>query len=772
MPFQEVNLVPSVNVESTKADNPTGISASNFIRWMGNLPQKRGGCTLLVDKQLPGVPRELQPWGDVRGNKLLAIATTENVWGYDASYSGSFTVGWANTNSYLSPWSNQNNVVSPWSGKSGSIFTPNPMDMSPQLIGQPLGTNYTPRNVPIYNPDGTTLSKPVLKTEAGSSLVQVYDSLATPGNRVILTVYDSVTFNTPVSIGGLVLQGTYPIVVGGGVTSYYIDAGSKATETTSTTEQVHPYIPRFSTISGSSAITVTFPTEYQFGSLRPGDRVGFFPSTEVGGITVGGQYLVQSIATNGTQFTVIGSKAATSNQTLYMNSGQISLTYWITKGPAIAGAGYGVNGYGTGPYGQGASLTPVSGQTYKSNDWYLDNRGEALIACAVGGPIFYWFPDSGYTNLSVQYGAPVVNQGAFVAMPFGHIMSWGCSTPINPYPDPLFIRWSSNADPNVWSISALNGNNDAGFFSIPTGSKIIRGIQGQVQQFWFTDIDLYVAQYVGYPNVYSFNKIGNGCGLIAPKAVVLSGSNIYWMSQTQFFAVAGTGTPQAIQCSAWDFIFQNMNMGIDPVSGKPYPEQVVAAANSNFNEVIWYFTTNQTDALGKFKIGYICFNTAYQEWDYGYLDRTAWYDQSIIGQPIGADSNGFVYQHETSNDLAVGFTTQPMNAWLETGYFSITQGQDLSFVDWVLPDFKWGFFDTYYTNPPSNDANLKLTFYVTDYAGQEPKVFGPYPFNKETQYITTRFRGRFISMKVESDDLGSFWRLGSTRYRLAASGRR
>jgi hypothetical protein len=244
------------------------------------------------------------------------------------------------------------------------------------------------------------------------------------------------------------------------------------------------------------------------------------------------------------------------------------------------------------------------------------------------------------------------------------------------------------------------------------------------------------------------------------------------MSQKQFFAVAGSGTPQAIPCSAWDFIFQNMNNGIDPITNTPYIDQVVAGANSAFNEVSWFFKTNQTDEQGKLKTGYVCYNTQYQEWDYGYLDRTAWFDQSIIGTAVGADSNGFVYQHETSNDLAVGFTTQPIDSWLETGYFSIGQGQDLTFVDWALPDFKWGFFDTYYTTPPSNNARLKITYFVTDYAGQDPKVYGPFPFDRTTQYISPRFRGRYVSMKIESDDLGSFWRLGSTRMRIAQSGRR
>jgi hypothetical protein len=64
---------------------------------MANLPQKRGGCTLLVRKQLLAF-HAVKPWADNNNNQISAIATTENVWGYDTFNSGA-SVGWANTNS-------------------------------------------------------------------------------------------------------------------------------------------------------------------------------------------------------------------------------------------------------------------------------------------------------------------------------------------------------------------------------------------------------------------------------------------------------------------------------------------------------------------------------------------------------------------------------------------------------------------------------------------------------------------------------------------------
>jgi hypothetical protein len=262
--------------------------------------------------------------------------------------------------------------------------------------------------------------------------------------------------------------------------------------------------------------------------------------------------------------------------------------------------------------------------------------------------------------------------------------------------------------------------------------------------------------------VYGFNKVGSGCGLIGQKAVCMLHSNLYWMSQKQFFVLSGTNAAQTIPCTVWDFVFQNLNLN--------YVDNIRAAANSMFNEVNWFFPSVNS-ANGE-NDAYVCFNVLYNEWDYGYLARSAWIDQSVLGGPL-ATQNYYddtaadpwtcrVYQHETSYNLA----TLPMNAYFKTGYFTLSNGNDLVFVDWLLPDMKWG----EYSQAPN--ASLNMTFYVTDYPGDAPKQFGPYTITANTPYIEPRFRGRYVQIEVSSNDLNSFWRLGSMRYRYAVAGRR
>jgi hypothetical protein len=78
---------------------------------------------------------------------------------------------------------------------------------------------------------------------------------------------------------------------------------------------------------------------------------------------------------------------------------------------------------------------------------------------------------------------------------------------------------------------------------------------------------------------------------------------------------------------------------------------------------------------------------------------------------------------------------------------------------------KWGLFNG------SQTAQVKITFYVTDYPGETDRVYGPYTLTNTTDFITPRFRGRLVSIEISSTDLNSFWRLGAMRYRVQQDGK-
>jgi hypothetical protein len=571
-----------------------------------------------------------------------------------------------------------------------------------------------------------------LTTTIGSSLVLVDDT----GSNA--TIYDSVVFNTHASVGGVTLYGLYRVAQASGADAYYIDCGIEATGAVTGGGAV----TEFSVTSGSSIVEATLADH----TFAVGDAVAFPVSTTVGGITIYGQYLVLTVPTADT-FTFNASNEATSTTTGFENGGDLSLTYWITPGPAISGTGYGIGGYGDGGYGTGTPSPTHTGTPITATDYTLSNWGETLISCPEGGPLFAWSATSGLQTSSIIDNCPVVNSGALVAMPQQQVMAWGST--YTGIADPLRIRWSDSGNYTVWTAQATN---QAGGYLIPTGSKIIRGLQGPNQCYWWTDVDLYVSQYIGTPYVWGFNKIASGCGLIAPQAVASLNTGIFWMSQKQFFMTSSGVGAAPIPCSVWDFVFQNLNLD--------YVQNIRAGANSQFNEVSWFFPSAASNS-GE-NDSFVTLNVLYNEWDYGSIRRTAWIDQSILGPPIGSDNNGYLQQHETSNDA----DGEAMTAYCKTGYYSIANGQELVFVDRILPDMKWGQYSEAQT------AELKISFNVTDYAGDTPRTYGPFTFSKDTEWIDVRFRGRFVQIIVESNDLGSFWRWGSTRYRFAPAGRR
>ena len=770
MPFETLRIIPSVDVEKTPADNASGISESNFIRWRDKIPEKRGGCTFYTNTQYAGTPKDLHAWTGLLNDKRLAIATTARLYIQSAS----------------------------------------------------LGTKDL---TPIYN---NVDIPPSIATVNGSSIVTVTDNL-----QANVSQYDTVVFNTPCYVRGVYLAGAYQVIAGITTNTYTIDAGIPATSTGSggvvpqfvtvqgqseVTVNItgNPYQPgdqvsfNVETIVGGITIFGTYivlqdsfsagatfkfnanktatsdDTQYMnyqnapdllnltywitLGPAAPGQGygVGFYTSytetkvaTTASTATIGLQYFATVNYTGSSEFNA-GETAVVSGVSVggYNGSWTItsigagSITYEV---PGTLGAGTGGSisvAHSSGGYGTGIVPPLPSGIKLPATNWTTDNWGETLIACPQGGPLFYWSVNSGYFNASIISTGPLVNEGCFVSMPQQQLMAYGST--YGSFQDPLQIRWSDVEDYFTWTPTSIN---QAGGYRIPTGSKIVRGIQGPTQQYWFTDVDLYVSQYIGTPFIYGFNKIGTGCGLIAQKAVAGYSTSLYWMSQKQFFVVSASGGVQPIPCSVWDYVFQNLNLN--------YTDNIIAGANAQFNEVNWFFpSATSTNGVPD---SYVCYNVLYNEWDYGKLSRTAWIDQSILGGPLSADADGYVYEQETSNTNA----GNPINAYFTTGYFSLTNGNDLVFVDWMLPDMRWGGYAA------AQNAQLTVYFNVVDYPGDTPTQYGPFIITKDTDYIEPRFRGRYVQIIVQSGAPGvpdpnpdTFWRLGSFRYRYATSGRR
>lgn len=747
MPFGTIKLKPGVDINSTAVLSEASYQLSQLIRFIPQrdglgLAQKLGGWVAYFNSAIGSIVRSLKGWADLNAVNHLGIGAES-----------SLTV------------------------LTGS----NLVNITPQI--------------------GVTNTAPVFATTSGSTTVTITDS------NITASVLDYVEFVTPVAVGGLVLIGPYLLATAAG-TTYSITAASAATSTantstnttggsfvvgktyqivttggtsfttigasantvgvifnatgtgagiTGTAKLVGVYA--FQTTSGQSTVTCYFDNHgYSVGSTF---YVGV--STSVGGITLSGLYTVLTVP-SANSFTFAAANTATSSAgPTAINSGNVQSTFYIAIGPQPQGSGFGVGGYGTGGFGLGTTQPSVPGTPITATDWTLDNFGSYLVACPAGGAIYYYDPNGQLQNAQIVGGSgPLVNSGIFVAMPQRQIIAYGSS--FNLQADPMLIRWCDVGDFTNWIASSTN---QAGSYRIPTGSKIVAGIQGPQQGLIWTDLDLWAMQYVGTPFVYSFNKIGSNCGAVSRHCTGQLNGAVFWMSQKQFFMMTGNG-PQPIPCPIFDVIFQNINTS--------YFYKVACGVNSQFNEITWYYpSANATE-----NDSYVKYNVGMGQWDYGTLSRTAWIDQSVLGSPIAAGGDTFIYQHEVGNDAAVGTSTTAMLSSFQTGYFQLSEGENLVFVDQIWPDMQWGtysgnknatvYLTIYYTNYGTDPATSPSTSY---YSGSPSNTVTSvtFPMTQATEYVSCRIRARFMAFSLSSQDVGTFWRLGGVKYRYQPDGK-
>jgi hypothetical protein len=674
MPMGSVILRPGVNTEKTLSLNEAGVSQSQLLRYKDGLLQAQGGWVTLYSLMVPSTVRDLHAWQDITDTKWLAAGATANLLVISSSTS---------------------------------------IDITPQTRTTNPAPNFS------------------VTTAAGNQfIVSIVDANSGP------SIYDTVFFNTPISIGNLYLNGAYPITSVLSTGSYTIQSSVAA----STTIVSSGILPVFLSSAGSPIVTVIAPNNPYQAIL--GLEQSFYAPTTVDGLTISGGYVVTSIVAPSSTFTITATQLASANATSTMNGGLAQLVYYVTAGPQTTGAGFGTGGFGLGGFGTGVATTGTPGTPIMATDWSLDNWGEILLACPKDGAIYAWSADSGFGNAQVVPQAPFFNGGIFVSQPQQILVAWE-SVQSSGTQNNLVVRWSNAGDFTNWDVTSQT---TAGSFTIPTGSVIIGGLQAPNFGVIWTDIDVWIMSYVGGDVIFNFSRVGAGCGLIGQHAANIISGTIYWCGTTSFFMLGPNGVVP-VPCTVWDFIFQNLNAANQ--------SKVQCAPNSAFNEIAWFFpSTSSTE-----NDSYVRLNIVENAWDYGSLKRTAWIDVSVLGTPIGTDNSGAFLQHEVGQVTAGASATS-----FRSGWFSIADGNELAFVDWVLPDFQWGLFG-------DNSAQVNMTFYVIDYPGDTPRSYGPYTLTQATQYINPRFRGRLMSVQVQSNN-SVFWRIGRVRFRHATSGRR
>ena len=471
--------------------------------------------------------------------------------------------------------------------------------------------------------------------------------------------------------------------------------------------------------------------------------------TSISDITYNGQLNPSLVAANGSD---------TGN-----GGGSVVGAYQINTGLdiGVSGAGWGAGTWGRGTWGSASSDAIV---TSTLRLWSHDNFGEDLIMNVRDGGIYYWDETNtlstrgvDITTLAGSDSAPTVAKQILVSDRDRHIIAFGCDTEANPgVQDPLAIRFSSQESLTDWASTATN---TAGELRLGSGSEIVTALETRQQILVFTDTTLYSMQFLGPPFTFGVNSLSENITIAGPNAAIAVDDNVYWMGRAEFYVYSGA--VQRLPCMVRDFVFSDIN--------EEQLDKINAALNTEHSEIWWYYPSANSSEVNR----YVVYNYQEQVWYYGSFGRTAWIDRGIFDFPFAANADGYIYEHEIGFDDGTTNPTTAINAYIQSSPIDIGDGEQFMLLRKMIPDVD--FRDSTAVLP---DVNITLDVKNAPdgtYSKTETDTFvktQAAAVNARTEQLHFRLRGRQMRFKIESEDLGVTWRLGSPRLDIRSDGRR
>lgn len=416
-----------------------------------------------------------------------------------------------------------------------------------------------------------------------------------------------------------------------------------------------------------------------------------------------------------------------------------------------------ISGYGGGPYGSGTYGTVrIGGVAYLPADtWSLDTWGQNLIAVNTGDKrILEWVPGAGAA--AALANSPDCDYAFVTEERF--VMALGTNG------DKRQASWSDRENNTVWSPLATN---QAGDFRIPTASVLMAGVRLRGQSLVLTNREAYSVTYIGPPYVYSWQRVGDMCGLVGRRAIAVIPNGAVWMGRGAFFIYQG-GSVQPLACDVGDYIFRlivELNYSL-----------VHAYTNVRHKEVWWFFTLNNGLNTGSY---YVAWNYETNVWSMGVMAREAMYDGGLFDNPLGVAGQS-LYEHEVGFEYGVSGTVNDA-PWAITGVFPLGDGSRHMRVRGVHPDGALG--------PEPGDPEDYETgelYFITrnSYAGDDQpddwvtEMYTAGGTRTSLLYDSTvRFAGRELSIQVSNNsratpDTLADWTFGRLRLDVIPGARR
>ena len=386
-------------------------------------------------------------------------------------------------------------------------------------------------------------------------------------------------------------------------------------------------------------------------------------------------------------------------------------------------------GYGSGIYGGGAYGTPRTdvAAVQPASMWTLDNFGQLLVGCmAEDGKVYSWNPSSGVGTLAAQVsGSPTGTAIIVTEERFLFVLGADGNN--------RKVKWCDQEALTTWISTALN---QAGDQDLVTPGKLMCGRRIRGGTLIFTDQDTHLATYIGQPYVYSFQRVGENCGIVSRGASMAVDSRAYWMGANRFFMFDGTTRPMT--CDVADGVFGDFNT--------TQQSKVTAYHDPQYGEIWWLYPSGASNECDRAVVyNYLGdFWTVHED-----FARTAAFARGIFNNPVMVDPEGAVYDHE------IGYSHGDSAPIVRSGPYELGDGDSIFRVRRLIADEKTA-------------GDVRVSFAVRDWPNDTETTHGPYTLDNPT---ALRFSARQARIIVEGVN-PTGWKWGVPRVDVFPGGKR
>lgn len=483
------------------------------------------------------------------------------------------------------------------------------------------------------------------------------------------------------------------------------------------------------TVEGSPVVTVSDPGH----DGSEGSHVHFSGASEVGGITLDGEYEIESVIDLDT-YTVRHSTPASSSDT---GGGAITAQYELNCGLESDGT---LDGYGTGDYGEDYYGTPRTASTFGgyARVWALDNFGEDLLASPNGESLYWWDRTNGPDARAVLVDdAPANIEYMLVGPDNRHVLLFGTNLASTGEQDRMFLRWCEGDNFRSWLATATN---DAGSKRLDIGSRLITAVKTRSQIVTWSDKQLYTVAFVGGSKVYDVLAVGAAEPPVSKKAGIDVDGVTYWMAADDFYVY--DGVIQRLPCEIREYVFGTKE---ERILNLPMASKVHCRYVPQFDEIQWHFPSIYADENDRVAI-------------YNRREK-CWY-MSSMARECGLGKNAYyrvpvsfwderMFLDETGNDVD---DEEALVAYLSTFEGEIAMGARDMEVRTLIPDFK------------VLEGSVSVRLFGRN-RPQEEFVYSRFAtVDADTTEVGLPFKKKRVGLYIESADMGDNWRMDNWQH--------